>query len=74
MYSTKSLFPYAEGKYMIIPNGLPERFYPKNKNDRHVVGDDVICFIGNVSDEIKKRLINDYKEHCKKQKESDLYY
>lgn len=73
MYRTKSLFPYAEGMYSIMPSGLESRFYPKEAERKHVTDDYVICFVSNTSEDIKQRLIKDYAEYHKKEKESGIY-
>lgn len=72
MYRTESLFPYADGKYAIMPVGLPERFYPEEKGRVHIEQDYVICFDKDLSDDIKQQLIKDYAEYHKKEKESGL--
>lgn len=69
MYRTEPLFPYADGKYSIMPAGLPERFYPDDESRVHETEKYVICFDKYVSEEIKQRLIKDYAEHVKEQKE-----
>lgn len=74
MYRTKPLFPYADGVYAIMPPGLPDRFYPEEKDRVHVEKDYVICFDKGVSDDIKQRLIKDYAEYHKKEKESGVFH
>lgn len=74
MYRNKPLFPYADGLYMIMPPGLPENFYPEEADRKHITDDYVICFNSDVPNSIKQRLINDYAEYHKKEKESGLYH
>lgn len=73
MYKTVSDFPYADGYYMIMPPGLPSNFYPEDPNRKHVTDEYVICFQKNTPEDIKKRLIRDYAEYHKKEKESGIY-
>lgn len=73
MYRTQSLFPYAEGYYSVMPSGLAERFYPEETERKHIADDYVICFALNTPNDIKQRLIKDYAEYHKKEKESGVY-
>ncbi|MBD5103457.1 MAG: hypothetical protein HDT47_01155 [Ruminococcaceae bacterium] len=73
MYRTEPLFPYADRMYAIMPPGLPDRFYPEEKDRVHVEKDYVICFDKGVSDDIKQRLIKDYDKNYKKEKESGVF-
>lgn len=73
MYISTPQFPYIHGHYMIMPAGLPERFYPKDRNDRYEWNEYVICFDHDISDEIRKRFIRDFKENDKKEKELGYY-
>lgn len=63
MYTAEPLFPYAQGKYSVMPSGLPERFYPEDANRVYKTENYVICFDEGVSQEIKQRLIDDYAEY-----------
>ncbi len=74
MYYTEPLFPYIDGRYMIMPPGLPDRFYPKENDRKHIADDYVICFIGEVDNETKTRFIKDYAEHHAKEKASGLFH
>lgn len=56
-----------------MPAGLPERFYPKDKDDRYEWNEYVICFDHDVPNEIRKHFINDFKENDKKEKELGYY-
>ena len=73
MYRTKPLFPYVDGKYSIMPTGLPERFYPNEIERVHKTENYVICFDKDVSEEIKQRVIKEYAEHYAREKESGVY-
>ena len=73
MYYRKPKFPYIHGKYMVMSARLPERFYPKDKNDRYEWNEYVICFDHDVPNETRERFINDFKENDKKEKEL-VYY
>lgn len=73
MYRNNVLFPYADGYYSVIPAGLPERFYPIDSADRYEIGNDVLCFKENTSEDIKQRLIKDYTEHYEKEKALGIF-
>lgn len=74
MYYTKNFFPYMEsGSYMIMPAGLPDRFYPKEKSRIHETEDYVICFKPDTPEEIKQRFIKEYAEWYKKELELGHY-
>lgn len=71
-YTSKSSFPYADGMFMIMPSGLPERFYPAEKTRKHKTKDYVICFAPDVPENIKQHLIKDYAEYHQKKQEEQL--
>ena len=73
MYNSIPKFPYIHGRYMVMPAGLPERFYQKDKDDRYEWNEYVICFDHDVPNEIRKHFINDFKENDKKEKELGYY-
>ncbi len=73
MYNPKSPFSYIEGNYSIMPPGLPERFYPKKDEDKYFTEDYVICFMGDVSKELKDRFIKEYTEYFIKMREAGIY-
>ena len=73
MYRTKPLFEYADGMYMIMQSGLPDRFYPEEPERKHITNDYVICFMVDTPEDVKQKLIKDYAEYHKKEKESGLY-
>ena len=73
MYRDKSLFSYADGCYSIMPSGLPERFYPQEESRKHIEKEYVICFDKGVSEDIKQRLIKDYKDYYVLKKSSGIY-
>ena len=58
---------------MVMPSGLPERFYPKDKNDSYEWNEYVICFNHDVPQEIRERFIKDFKEKDKRDKELGYY-
>lgn len=68
-YTSKPLFPYADGMFMIMPSGLPDRFYPVEEVRKYITDDYVICFNPDVPEDIKRRLIKDYAEYHRKKKE-----
>jgi len=71
-YSSQSKFPYAEGSYLILPTGLPDRFY--SGDGEHVtIGNEVICFKPDTPNEIIKRFVADYTEHLKQKQENGVY-
>ena len=74
MYNSKAPFPYIFGHYAIMPPGLPDRFYPEKEEDRYFTKHYVICFMGDVSKELKERFIKEYAEYYKKIRESGIYY
>lgn len=74
MYRIKPLFPYADGMYTIMPPGLRENFYPEEENRKHITDDYVICFNGDVPEDIKQKLIKDYAEYHRKEKETGVYH
>lgn len=71
-YTSKPLFPYADGMFMVMPPGLPDRFYPAEKTRKHITEDYVICFNVDTPGNIKQRLIKDYAEHYRKKQEERL--
>lgn len=71
-YFSHSQFHYAEGLYMILPIGLPDRFY-SGKGEHITIGDDVICFKPDTPSEIIKKLVKEYTEHKNQIKESGVY-
>lgn len=73
LYNPKPILPYADDYYGVLPPGLPENFYPKDPKQRHAEEDYVLCFNENVSEDMKQRIIKDYAEYYRKQKESGLY-
>ena len=73
MYSSKIPLPYIFGHYAIMPPGLPDRFYPEKDEDKYFTEHYVICFMGNVSKELKERFIKEYAEYFKKRREDGIY-
>ena len=71
-YSLQPLFPYADGLYMILPAGLPDRFY-SGKGEHITVENEVICFKPGTSPEIINRLVSEYSEQKNQQNESGVY-
>lgn len=71
-YTSKPLFSYADGMFMIMPPGLPDRFYPNEKTRKHITEDYVICFNPDVPENIKERLIKDYSEYYHKKREEEF--
>lgn len=75
MYRTEPLFPYMNSvEYMIMPSGLPERFYPEEAERKHITEHYVICFGKNVPEDIKERFIKDYADYYAKAKASGECY
>lgn len=70
MYRTEPLFPYADKLYSIMPAGLPDRFYPQEKDRVYKTEHYVICFSEDATEDIKERLIRDYAEYYRKENES----
>lgn len=73
LYSSDPLFPYADGLYMILPAGLPERFY-LGPGENVTIGNEVICFKPDVPSEIKTRFIKDYSEYVANQNDVGVIY
>ena len=73
-YSSEPLFPYADGKYFVMPAGLPKNFYPEEPERMHKIDDYIICFSADISVDIKERLIKDYTEYYKKKWSSSIFY
>lgn len=71
-YTSKPLFPYADGMFMIMPPGLPDRFYPVEETRKHITDDYVICFNLGAPEDVKQRLIKDYAEYHRKKLEEQL--
>ena len=71
MYRSEPLFPYADGYYMIFPRGLENR----EVGEGSIVVEDeyVIYFKPDTPDDIKKRLIKDYAEYYKKEKQLGVF-
>lgn len=71
MYRTEPLFPYATGYYMVFPKGLENR----GVGEGSIVVEDeyVIYFKPDTPENIKQRLIKDYAEYYKKEKESGIF-
>ena len=65
MYSTQPLFPYADGRYIILPANLPESFYDGD-GEKVYTDNYVICFVPKTSKEIIDRLTKDYAEYYRK--------
>jgi len=70
-YPIKSPFPYAEGYYGVLPRGILED-RDVGKGSAHIEKDYIIYFKENTPEDIKQRLINDYKEYYLKKKEEQL--
>ena len=72
MYWLNDPFEYARGYYGILPTGLPDHFY--SGDGENVFAEDyVICFKPNTPEEIKQRLVKDYAEWYRKEKELGHY-
>ncbi|MGN0619204.1 MAG: hypothetical protein ACI4J7_09315 [Ruminiclostridium sp.] len=72
MYRTTPLFPYADGYYSVFPRGIEKRNVGKGSI---IVEDDyVLYFTSDTPDDIKQRLVKDYAEYHRKEKESGLYH
>lgn len=71
MYRSKPLFPYADGYYAIFPKGLENR--DVGNGSIVVESDYIIYFKPETPDDIKQRLIKDYAEYYKKEKESGIF-
>lgn len=72
MYRTKPLFQYADGLYMILPPGI-EKNRQIGEGSIVVEKDYVIFFKKETPEDVKQRLIKDYAEYHKKEKESGVY-
>lgn len=63
MYSSKPLFPYANGYVLILPRGQEKRDFGKGSI---VIEDDyIIYFKPDTPDEVKIRFVKEYAEHYK---------
>lgn len=67
-YSSRPLFPYASGFYMILPREI-EKSRKVGKGSIVVEDDYVIYFRPETPEDIKRRLIKDYAEYHRKKKE-----
>lgn len=72
MYRSKPLFPYADGYYAIFPKGLENR--DVGNGSIVVESDYIIYFKPETPDDIKQRLVKDYAEYYKKEKESGIFH
>lgn len=73
LYNSQSIFPYADGLYMILPSGLPERFY-SGSGENVIIANEVMCFKPYIPNEIKARFIKDYSEYVAKQNDLGVIY
>lgn len=73
MYNPISPFPYIEGNYAIMPAGLPERFYPKEAERKYYTEHYVICFNGEVSQELKERFIKEYDAYYRENMKKGIF-
>lgn len=73
MYTREPLFSYAEGFYMLLPSGLPKRFY-KGDGEYVFTNDYVIYFKPDTPEDIKNRLIEDYSKYVANKKVSGIVY
>ncbi|MBR6792621.1 MAG: hypothetical protein IKM49_05860 [Ruminococcus sp.] len=67
-YSSKPLFPYASGFYMILPRGI-EKSRKVGEGSIVIENDYVIYFKPETPEDIKLRLVKDYVEYHRKKKE-----
>ncbi|MCI8604424.1 MAG: hypothetical protein HFE79_09830 [Ruminiclostridium sp.] len=72
MYRTEPLFPYADGYYGIFPRGMENRDI--GKGSIVIESEYIIYFKPETPDDIKQRLIKDYAEYHKKEKESGVFH
>lgn len=72
MYRTTPLFPYADGYYSVFFRGIEKRNV--GKGSIVVENDYVLYFVPDTPDDIKQKLVKDYAEYHRKEKESGLYH
>lgn len=67
-YTSKPLFPYADGMFMVFPRGIEKG---RKVGEGSIVIEDeyVIYFKPETPEDIKQRLVKDYAEYYRKKKE-----
>lgn len=69
-YGLNPRFAFANGYFMLLPAGLPERFYEGEGENVHI-GNFVICLKKDTPKEIRDRLISEYQSYLSEQSEMD---
>lgn len=72
-YSSKDLFPYATGYYMVLPRGLEGR--DVGGGSLVIEEDYLIYFKEGTPEDIKNRFIKDYaRHHAEEEKEREFVF